>query len=516
MYTIITLSLAIAQPFPHQEQLTPAPLRSQSKTEQYTSPNVTVYGYHPYWGGDPLGVDLSPLTHMAIFNVGMDINGQITNTAYWHSAAGNLVTKAHAMGVKIHLCLASFSDTVNNAVLPNPTKRALAAEQLATLVNTYGADGVNIDIEGMDATHRENLTLFTAEIAALVPEVVLATPAVDWSNAYDYSTLASISDGLFLMGYDYHWAGGNPGPVDPLFGGSPWSQWALDWSVQDHLSKGVPAHKLILGIALYGRRWDTLNSNVPGSVSSNGNSSSATMSTAVDEANLHGSLFDAVTRTPYLLYPNEQLWFGDIESVRERIHYASEQELQGIGFWALSYENGVVGFWDMVNEETVNEDPIDEPNTDDTAQPTDTAEIKDIVTPDTPQTNQAPIANAGQNKQVIVGKILTLSGALSSDPDGDTIYYSWRQLSGPTSVIVGGNTATPEITFTEVGTNTYELSISDGELYATPDTVKVTVVAPDQSVQKTSCQSSPIWIPLWLCPLCILRRSHFQTGKPRV
>ncbi|MEC8382787.1 MAG: hypothetical protein VXZ96_20845 [Myxococcota bacterium] len=129
MYTIITLSLAIAQPFPHQEQLTPAPSRSQSKTEHYTSPNVTVYGYHPYWAGDPLEVDLSPLTHMAIFNVGMDINGQITNTAYWHSVAGNLVTKAHAMGVKIHLCLASFSDTVNNAVLPSPTKCALAAEQ---------------------------------------------------------------------------------------------------------------------------------------------------------------------------------------------------------------------------------------------------------------------------------------------------------------------------------------------------------------------------------------------------
>ena len=49
----------------------------------------------------------------------------------------------------------------------------------------------------MDASQRTNLNLFTAEVAALVPEVVLATPAIDWSNAYDYDTLADISDGLF-------------------------------------------------------------------------------------------------------------------------------------------------------------------------------------------------------------------------------------------------------------------------------------------------------------------------------
>ena len=144
------------------------------------------------------------------------------------------------------------------------------------------------------------------------------------------------------MGYDFHWSGGDPGPVDPLYGGSPWSQWSLDWSVQDYLSKGVP-EDAYLGMALYGRRWDTPNPNVPGTASSNGSSSSATMSSAVQEANQNGSLFDLVTRTPYVLYPNEQLWYGDVESVRERIRYATDQNLQGIGFWALSYENGVAG-----------------------------------------------------------------------------------------------------------------------------------------------------------------------------
>ena len=102
------------------------------KSGQYLTPDVTVYGYHPYWGGDPLDVDLTPLTHIAIFDVGMNTNGQITDTAYWHLVAEDLVTKAHGMGVKVHLCLTSFSDSVNNVVLPSASKRAVAAEQLAT------------------------------------------------------------------------------------------------------------------------------------------------------------------------------------------------------------------------------------------------------------------------------------------------------------------------------------------------------------------------------------------------
>ena len=44
-----------------------------------------------------------------------------------------------------------------------------------------------------------------------MPEVVVDMPAVDWSDAYDESTLATLSDGLFIMGYDYHYSGGDPG-----------------------------------------------------------------------------------------------------------------------------------------------------------------------------------------------------------------------------------------------------------------------------------------------------------------
>jgi len=50
--------------------------------------------------------------------------------------------------------------------------------------------------------------------------VTLATPAVDWSSAWDFNALATESDGLFIMGYDYYWKGSSTtGPVSPLKGG---------------------------------------------------------------------------------------------------------------------------------------------------------------------------------------------------------------------------------------------------------------------------------------------------------
>ena len=59
-------------------------------------------------------------------------------------------------------------------------------------------------------------------------------PPVDWSNAWDYNALASISDGLFIMGYNYHYSGSSTtGPNSPLSG----TGYNLSWTVNDYLNK---------------------------------------------------------------------------------------------------------------------------------------------------------------------------------------------------------------------------------------------------------------------------------------
>ena len=222
------LSTALANPA-HQTIIVPTRTDNVVKIDSQ-SLSHTVYGYLPYWSTDPEEVPLSGLSHIAYFSAEISSDGSLSNTQRWNTAAPILVSRAHAQGVSVHLCVTAFSDSIINSVLPDRTRRATLIAEIQSLISNHQADGVNIDIEGMDANQRDNFNTFISELSQVVPEIVIATPAVDWSDAYDYTTLADYAT-LFIMAYDYHWSGGDPGPVDPLFGGGSWGPYSIEWSV---------------------------------------------------------------------------------------------------------------------------------------------------------------------------------------------------------------------------------------------------------------------------------------------
>lgn len=314
-------------------------------------PDATVYGYWPYWGDNLNTVPMQYLTHLAIFSASLASDGSITSTSTWTNTAATAVSLAAPYGVKVHLCLTSFDSSVMSAVLGNASYRAKAVSQLKNLVQSYGAHGVNLDFEGLPSSQKANLVTFVKELKAAVPEVFLATPAVDWNGSYDYDQLAILSDGLFIMGYDYHYSGGNPGPVAPLFGGSPWGTYAIDWSVDDYITWGAPREKLILGLPLYGFDWPSTSTAIPGSAT--GKATSVTYSYALTLGDTYGRLWDAVSYTPYT-FPDavSQIWYDDGESLAYKIDYAIGARLQGVGFWALTYEDADPEFWAMVDSIT--------------------------------------------------------------------------------------------------------------------------------------------------------------------
>ena len=82
-------------------------------------------------------------------------------------------------------------------------------------------------------------------------------------------------------------------------------------------------------------------------------------------------------------------------------------------------------------------------------------------------TNQAPSALIAAQADVLEGANVVLNGTASSDPDGDTLTYSWRQLTGSFVSLQNSSTASPSFTapnLTSAETFTFELRVSDGEL----------------------------------------------------
>jgi len=319
--------------------------RTALRTEH--RPEVTVYGYLPYWVANPLEADFDSLTHVAWFSVEVDGDGRLSGTDQWGSIAPSIVERAHAVGTRVHLCVSLFDAVEQDALLNDAPSRARAVTALAELVHTHDADGVNIDFEGMNASSRDGLIAFTRELKDEVGEVMVALPAIDWRGAYDYDELAHASDGLFIMAYDYHWRNGDPGPVAPLTGGDPWSTYAIDWTVDDYRTWGTPDDKIIVGLPLYGYEWPTDSDAVPGTAT--GPAEAHSMGSILADESLLDIRYDSLTDTPWAWTGSGQLWYDDPESLAIKLSWSVSEGVQGVGFWAIGYANADPDFWEMVD-----------------------------------------------------------------------------------------------------------------------------------------------------------------------
>ena len=99
----------------------------------------------------------------------------------------------------------------------------------------------------------------------------------------------------------------------------------------------------------------------------------------------------------------------------------------------------------------------------------------DTVTITVKHPNRAPTANAGVDQTAGVGDTITLSGAASTDPDNDTLTYSWSVIIGPRDILSGASGSSVTVTVPGgVGLLGILLTVSDGE-FTSEDLVVITV-----------------------------------------
>ena len=94
--------------------------------------------------------------------------------------------------------------------------------------------------------------------------------------------------------------------------------------------------------------------------------------------------------------------------------------------------------------------------------------------------NAAPIANAGTTQNVVTGSTVTLSGAASSDANGDTLSYAWTLTGRPTGSVAtlsGATSVAPSFVADLDGAYVLSLVVHDGKVASGVATVTVRATA---------------------------------------
>ena len=266
------------------------------------------------------------------------------NSGNYESLADkNYVDQAHAMGMQVWAVLDNFNkgDNVQSEVLFAST--AARKKLIASLMKdaqTYGFDGINLDVEGIKASAGPHYVQFIRELsvdcrkAGLVLSIDSYVPA-SYSAFYNWAEQGRVADYVVMMGYDEHFAGGEAGSVASI---------GYERQGITDLLKQVPKEKLISAIPFYTRIW---KEDASGTSSQSVGISSAKEWVEINQVELYwqedlGQYYGELEKDGVYY----EIWMEEERSLELKMQLIRDNGLAGVACWRLGLEPADV--WDVV------------------------------------------------------------------------------------------------------------------------------------------------------------------------
>lgn len=261
----------------------------------------------------------------------------------------------------------SWSDHFSDAALTAESRETFAQSALEFMLK-YKLDGVDLDWEypgqlGEDNVFRpEDKQNFTSMLRAVREKLdaqsekdgrsdsnrYLLTIASGANQTYlDHTEMANAHhylDYVNIMTYDYFTGGSSTtGHHTNLFkSATNVPHQSSDQAVQEHLDAGIPARKLVLGAAFYGRGWKVEDPDqmLYGTPSELGFSAPYHKIVDLIENDGYTRQWDASAKAPYLWQPDSSivLTYDDPESLTHKCDFLKSKGLAGIMFWEYSHD----------------------------------------------------------------------------------------------------------------------------------------------------------------------------------
>lgn len=264
--------------------------------------------------------------------------------------SASFISQMHARGLKV---VPFLSNHWNRTAGINALKDVEnLSSQLASYVEEYGLDGINVDIENVTHEQRDQYTELVRLLRQKLPEgkelsvAVAANPEnwqSGWHGSYDYAALAEHADYLMLMAYDEHFEGGEAGPVASLD--------FVERSIQQALAFVSPG-RLVLGVPFYGRVWSLDSSRIVGKGAAGkviqdilrNTDASVTYDETAQAVKAEFTITESSPRYTvggdFVLLPGRYTaWYDDARSYQAKLSLIEKYGLKGAGSWALGQED---------------------------------------------------------------------------------------------------------------------------------------------------------------------------------
>lgn len=344
-----------------------------------------IFGFAPFWTLDNMeSVDFTVLTTLAYFGIPVLEDGSLDTsypgyTAFHSKQATDLFTKAHSHGTHVVLTLTQMNNSIIKGLMDDPTAQEKAIASAVAEVKERGIDGINVDFEytgnpGED--YRNKFTTFVSNLSRKLKEelpysritVSVYASSVREPKIYNIKSLAEVTDGIFMMAYDFAtYSADYAMPTAPLYGYKEGKYWYdIATAVDDFLGLMNP-DKLILGLPWYGYNYlvytPEVNAETRPYYSWRGKPRVQTYAIAqnhvtpemqgIDEFITGWDDHGKVTWKAYHVEETDtwrMLFIDDKKSLSLKYDFAKEKQLKGVGMWALGFEDTNAELWAVLEE----------------------------------------------------------------------------------------------------------------------------------------------------------------------
>lgn len=218
---------------------------------------------------------------------------------------------------------------VIHQIFTNKELKEKHIKQILELINSLGAEGVDIDYENIDIKDKNSFTEFIKELSILLHQenkILLVTVQQKIEDhqrsgpgAIDWKEISQYADKIIIMCYNYSSKNSKPGPLCPDF-------WLKD-IIKFTLSQ-IPQEKICIALTMHGYDWSEKTNSL--------NLSTANNLIQTRNAKL---LWDNKSQSPHFIYYKDgskhQVWFENEKSILEKIKIIKKYNIQHLALWHL-------------------------------------------------------------------------------------------------------------------------------------------------------------------------------------